>query len=790
MPRNIHAVALAAIVPLALAAHAPAQSGESLAQYFGFEDTRAIVVDPEFGPVIAVDIDGDGLSDILAVNNRKSRIEIFRQRSEPKSDAEMESDFRINELPPSRYFDRSNVSLANRVSAIQAFDVNADSRVDLILAGRQPSELITMVQTEPLSFEQAGTHRVRDISAAQFGMVIADLMGGPGPELGVTAGDRVHVYGISSIGPTGEPTILGSSSGLAAIYARDFDGDGLTDLLGAYPEDTAPLRLWLQQRPPESADSGGKRGFLGSEVRLEMAPIIEAEPMAFPGRAASSVAVIERASRRVVVYDFERQTIELDPTERTERDAPMVVGAFSGGADRDRSVVVADIDGDGLTDLLVTHRAANSMVLHRQRPGVGLGDGRSYAALQNPKTLAAGQWDTDLPLEVFVLSEDERTVGVCNFDPSTGSMSVPVPLPIETAGATPVAMNYARLNDGPAVAVVVQDRRDHVLELHRPGEGSTVRTIPLADVRRPPQSIISGDFDHDGFTDLALFTPNEPMIMVRSVDNPDADPEVLNDRTMRNFGIVQAAGPFNTALFDADGDGYDELLIANKNTIRACAFDVEKGWSFIEQIALEDANANFTGLGVLTRGDDETKRLIAADRQNGRLVLIDPTPEDWSIADRLRLGGFQVDSINAGAFAGDNEPSILAFGEQGYALVKLAGQRVALSEVDAYRSDDERRFEHELASGDVNGDGFVDLVVLDAGENFISIMSFSESRRLHDATEFKVFESRLFQSGFGGRGPQEPRAVIVHDLTGDAREDILVIVHDRMLLYPQATQPR
>lgn len=771
----------------ALAAPALAQSSDNLARYFGFEETRAIVIDDDFGPVLIVDLDGDQLNDIVVVNNRKSRLEILRQRREPMTDAELERDFRVNEFPPTRYFDRSQVSLANRVSAIQAHDVDGNGRPDLILAGRQPSELITYLQPEPLQFEQAARHRVRDIAAGQSGMAIAQLMGQDTPVLAIVAADRIHLYEIGSLGPTGEPTLIGSSTGLAGFFAEDFDGDGLTDIIGVYPENDAPLRLWRQQRVADASQPGGTRSFLGSEVRLEMAPIIEARPVLFPDRDAASIAVIERASRRIVIYDIERDSISTEDTGLSERDAPMAIGAFRGGADRDRSVVVADIDGDGLTDLLVTHRSANSIVLHRQRPGIGLGEGQNFAALQNPKTIAAGQWDTDLPLEVFVLSEDERAVGVCDFDPRTGTMSVPTPLPIATAGATPVAMNYAKLNDGPSVAIVVRDGRDHVLEVHRPGESSQVRTIELEDVRRPPQSIISGDFNHDGFTDLVLFTPNEPMIMVRSIDEPEVEPQVLNDRTMQNFGLVQSAGPFNTALYDADGDGYSELLIAHNNMVRACAFDLERGWSIVDQIALDDS-ISLTGLSVLTRGD--TTQLVAADRQNGRLILINPIHEDWSVADRMRLGGFQATAIHAGSFAGDNEPSILAIGEEGYALVRLAGERVTLSEVAAFRSDDERRFEHRLEFGDVNHDGFLDMVVLESGENFLGIFSFSEARRLFQATEFKVFESRLFQQGFGQRGPREPRGVDIGDLTGDGRNDILVHVHDRLLLYPQATAPR
>jgi hypothetical protein len=47
--------------------------------------------------------------------------------------------------------------------------------------------------------------------------------------------------------------------------------------------------------------------------------------------------------------------------------------------------------------------------------------------------------------------------------------------------------------------------------------------------------------------------------------------------------------------------------------------------------------------------------------------------------------------------------------------VRLGGQRPALTEFAAYRADAENRVEHELAAGDLNGDGYEDVVLLDAG---------------------------------------------------------------------------
>src|SRR5262249_27691646 len=119
----------------------------------------------------------------------------------------------------------------------------------------------------------------------------------------------------------------------------------------------------------------------------------------------------------------------------------------------------------------------------------------------------------------------------------------------------------------------------------------------------------------------------------------------------------------------------------------------------------------------------------------------------WKVRQQLRLMGFPLGTIFAGAFGGDDQPSLLCIADDGFALVRLAGQRADLESFAAYRSESEDRSEHELESGDLNSDGHVDVVALDAGERMCEIFTFSAARKLYLATEFEVFQSRLFSRG-------------------------------------------
>ncbi|HYE02983.1 MAG TPA: VCBS repeat-containing protein, partial [Phycisphaerales bacterium] len=595
-------------------------------------------------------------------------------------------------------------------------------------------------------------------------------------------------------GVLGEPTRLGSTA-LAAVFIEDFDGDGLADLLGAAPDDATPLRLWLQRQDPRSRE---KNGMLPAETRFESPAIREAEPVRFPGRAAASIGVIEKASRRMVFYDVvSTPAPQTSPEAAPVREVRAEVAAFTGGASADRSVAMVDLDLDGLEDLLATDAASNTVVWHRQAPGAGLGRGEPFSALKKPKSVAAGQWDGQGPPEVFILSEEEKAVGVSAFDAAAGRLAFPTPLPVKTAGATPVAMDFVGVGAGGMLAVIVRDRRDHTLELHAPASGGVrgpeaITAVKLEGVSRPPQAMLAADADQDGATDLLLFTPNEPMVMVRGAAEGGAGgppTQVLTDKTMPQFGLVQAAGPDNTALLDIDANGKPELLIADENFVRAARYSPETGWSVVEQITMPEPGTQFVGVAVLPGPEGEV--IVASDKGHGRLVLIgragEGSPRAWTVTQQLRLKGFDLGPVFAGRFGGGQEPTVLAIGADGFALVRLDGAAARLEQFAAYRSESEDRNEHEMEPGDLNGDGFVDIAVLDSGDRMCQLLTFSAARKLHLATEFEVFQTKRFARGRGGDG--EPRDAMVADLTGDGRHDLLITVHDRLNIYRQAVAP-
>ncbi len=792
MPR--YAIATAALALFATApattrtaAAAPAEKGngaQELADYFGFEGLEVVQIDQGAGPMTIADVDGDGRLDLVVVNNHASRIEIHYQKADAAPGEDIVTINRTNDLPQHWRFRREFISVGDRVAAVVPFDFDGDGALDLVHAGGT-GEVVFVRQSAPGEFTVVGRHRVRDLSGHRNGFAIDDVVGDERPELIAVAGGKINIWPLDA-GKLGKPQTLSAGTELVAFTIADFDGDGLRDIAGILLDDPAPVRLWLAGREDGQVT-------LGAQLRFEMPALIEFEAVHRRAAAAASMAVIERAAKRLVISDLVRETMET----AGNRAAALAVYGFSDPDNGTRATAVADIDGDGLLDLVATDRTSNALVLYRQAAGRGLQPGESFPCYAELDYLVAANVDDDPAAELFVMSEKEGVVGRC--DATANGIPYPVPLSIPD-GHTPVALNLVELESGPHVAVVVKESRDYAIVLI--GNDGTGKPIALGAQSRSPETILGLDADQDGRSDLLLLTRDKPMMMLRAQE--DGSFKLHESKDMGQFGLVKAAKSDNTAVFDIDGDGRSELLVADRNFVRALRYDpspgpgVSPGWQVIEQVNADDGSSQLVSLAVLGR------RIVAADKANERLVVMgrrDAEPAAapggagaagagggpaWREIESVNVKGLTFSAIHAGAFFGDGQENILAIGPASFAVARLGGERLVLREAATWRPDDERQQHHELSTGDVNGDGLMDMVALDAGEQICDIFTFTETGKLRRATGFQVFESKLFTGG--DKREFEPSEAIIADITGDGADDLILLAHDRVLIYPQTTR--
>ena len=782
-PASAPSAVLRAVLALGACALAPAvavaQDADDAA-HFGFDGLEVVKVDRNAGPVVTADFDGDGRIDLAVANNFKSRIELHVQKpgASPEDDPDWSGS--VNEVPPHWRFRRIEIPVSHQVTAMAPFDFNGDGRMDIVYAG-QPGTIVFLEQVRPGVFEAVRRVPQKGLSSSRDGFVLADLVGDGRMDLAAIVSGQPVVWTLDGT-KLGDPVELNSGEQVVALLVGDFDGDGHNDLGAVAPDNAAPIRLWLAS---VEKDDGRINARLGAQRRFEMPPLREATVVRLPGAGKDLLARIERQSKRIVVE-------ELVEDAGASRDASLEVFSRAGGSKK-RSYAVADVDGDGLEDVLVTDPAASAVVVYRQLAGRGLQPGVAMPSFAEIDSIAAGDVDGKPGAEVFVLSEKEGVVGRSSW--KDGSLSFPTAMPI-SAGSTPAVLELAELEGRPVVAVVTKDGRNYQVELLPTGEGAA-ESVKLGSLVKAPDAILGIDADQDGHGDLLLFTADKPMTMLQAVvKDGKVSYELRESKDMAQFGLAQAAGAANSLAFDVDGDGREELVVADRNFIRALRYaggEGGAGWQVVAQMNAQRGDAKLVAItasgGRLVAGDKENNELAVFARGEGGASsqaggASSQAGGAWSQVDEHPVTGFRFTGVRSGAFRGKDSRDLMLVGDDGFAVAQLDGARLAFEEVASHRGDRTQQVDHELAAGDVNGDGFLDLLALDAGEQSLGVLSFSETGRLVPITGFKVFESRIFQGG----EPREfePSMAIVADVTGDGADDIVLLCHDRVLIYPQA----
>jgi len=298
------------------------------------------------------------------------------------------------------------------------------------------------------------------------------------------------------------------------------------------------------------------------------------------------------------------------------------------------------------------------------------------------------------------------------------------------------------------------------------------------------------DADQDGLTDLVILMPYEKAKILRQV--PDKDFEELD--VDLPGGARELSQPWLSRA-DIDGDGKPELLLPQKNFLRAVVLRREAplpnttnlaAWSFTvkEQINGAGSNSRLAGAAAVPNGTNAIPALFLLDVERKVLTLCERDSAGlWQVARNLPLPVSDFIGLHSLTLGAGKTNAIAFLGLNAVACLPLAGQVWDLTELDGYETPIKDGHLTDVVTGDLDNDDRKDLVFLETAKNYLDLVIFDARHKLVPANRWQVFEERTFR---GRRADfPEPREAAVADVTGDRKNDLIILVHDRILLYPQ-----
>jgi hypothetical protein len=756
-------------------AFAFAGRGENVTNSFGFNGPEIFPIDDQINLLHTADLDGDGLNDLVVANNLRSKINLLYNQTGKTNRAAANPlrKLEINELPPDARFRIDSIPTDERMGTMVVTDLNGDGRPDIAFYG-DAKDLEVIYNLGTNGWSEPKRWHIVDGQLNPNALTAGDLNGDGRTDL-VLLGDNGSLYFLPQLADhtLGEPQKIPYSGTPKSVQIVDVDGDGRNDLLLVDWDSPTPLRFRLQNAA----------GQLGPEIYFKTPPMRSFCMDNLEGGRTNYLVTIGQNSGRAEVSQFTRQPAEI--LSGAFRRGQFQILPLNKADAAQRGLLWADVNGDGRPDLIVAEPGSGQLSVYFQQPDGSLAPPKTFPTLAGVSQLAAADWNGDGHPDIFLLSRDENAVGVAQFD-ANGRLPFPTLIPLD---GKPLVMAVGALKPGakPSLCVIVdKDGRRSLVVRAADGKMRTQKLSP--NFKSNPTALVIHDVNQDGRADLVALIPYEKIKVLLQKPGGDFD-EVDVDPP---GGAIEQ--PW-LASADVDGDGKLELLLPQKNFVRAVVLEQETkipgstnqpDWVFRvkDQINGAAADSRIVGATAVRNGTNSVPAIFLLDAEHKQLTLCERDAAGvWRVSRNVDLPVSDFTGLQSVALGGTNIQSVAFLGQNAVAWLPLAGEVWELTALDGYDTPIKDGYLNDVVAGDMSNTGRKDLVFLETAKNYLDLVIFDSHHKLVPANRWQVFEQHTFR----GRTDAlpEPREVLVADVTGDKKNDLIVVVHDRILVYPQ-----
>ncbi|MDX2035795.1 MAG: VCBS repeat-containing protein [Isosphaeraceae bacterium] len=744
------------------------------ADYFGFLPLEIYKLESRIGNLLAADLDGDGIDDVIVADNARSRIDVLHTKPSIAAADEPVEKNEPNFLPNDRRLRERNITVNREIVSLQAGDFNADGKVDLVYYGN-PAELVVLLNKGDLEFTEGRKFQTGEAIETAGAVTVGDFDRDGLADIALVTNAEVLTIYQRPGGRLSDPVRLAhSSTNPRMIRAIDMDGDGGDDLVMLDGGEDHPVRI----RFSTAAKT------LGPEERFAVEPLRAYAFGNLDGKPGSEFLSIEAQSGRARVAALAEADDKATDTDADARRGRLLVYPLPRESSRNRSIDIGDIDGDGKLDVVAADPGNAQFFVYLQEAKLGLGAPRAFPNLNGGRSVRVADLDGDKRSEVYVISQPEKQIGRSVF--SDGRLSFPAPLPIT---GEPISMTIADLDGKPGSEVIYVTRDDvpgstadalSLRALTRGTDGALVplkwgdsAVVPLPELNDTPIIQVL-DVDRDGRPDIIFSSDYGPKaIRLGRGDEPPAP-------------LAGGVGPLTdvppSAIAELLLGGKRRLVIGQKTYARDLSVDRSGLWIVHDQFNTNRNNAQIQGLAALDTDGDGKAELALYDRTSKSVLYLEPDGAVYRPAGSLSIGAIDFQGLRTGDLDGDGRDDLVITGAERFGVVYTGRKGRRLEVVASYETNRKDARLGDLAQGDLNADGRPDIAFTDPGDHFLEIATNEGKPRLARALAFRIFERKSFRRV---SDLLEPREIVVADVDGDKRDDIVLIVHDRVLIYRQ-----
>ncbi|QIF04371.1 VCBS repeat-containing protein [Roseimicrobium sp. ORNL1] len=718
------------------------------------------------------DFDGDGLQDLAVLNLDRSRVEFLLQTKEGVKEAAAAPSSRRDIWNPvlevSRFRKEALVT-GESMYALVVGDWNGDGRADVAYTTDGKRLVLRTQGKDVADWTQKKEFILDSVAYDADSLLAVDLNGDKRTDLALLTKTRLVVCLQGEKGTWQEPRNYAlTQEGCAGLRAADVNGDGRADLF-CTSEEADALLVRLQSRD----------GGFGEEWRLE---IPAGESWVSPVHLGKEIALgwLQAGTGLVEIARLAAATVADADRAASVRHAIPPSDSKAGAA------VFGDITGDGLDDAILAEPKRARVWLFAGMADGGFDEGKEYPSLSGVESMSLADVDGDGKTELVILSPAEKNIAIARWDAEKGRLSYPDTV-YESEDALS-AMTTGRLADGKEnVVLCARESKPKntlvSLSWNAKDKKLTPSTLEIPGLLAKPGALRILDADQDGRGDVAVFaTLANTQIHLSRADAkaPFKKVEGLPDN------LTSRLQPVALSQADIDGDGKLELIAAKEQLARAIKIDASGRAKVVEQFNAPDSSAQLSCAVMLPVKSGGGKRVLLFDNASRQLhELASDADGVYRVKRSRKIHASTLEDVRV--LGKDGELRLLLLGKQTFDVLPLEGRTLKLESIASFTTELKDTKPADLVAAKFTGGEADDLMLLDTQQSRVAEFFRSKDAERHDWQSFLFF--RIFQADPHYRGKTgfdaEPHDYIATDLNGDGRADLCLLVHDRLLLYVQ-----
>lgn len=711
-----------------------------------------------------VDFDGDGKLDVGLINNENAKLVLLYQRAPGEAAAKnARRAVTRNRWEPAvedSRFEKVSIPADQRHHAMVAADFDGDKRPDIALAGVEDA-LIVRFQAEDGTFTKTWKYKDFEALLGTQHLQTADLNGDGRSDLAVMGKGKLLVFLQKPTGGFGDPDVyLTGEDKMGQLFAEDADGDGKTDLLYLAGGGEGTLR-WRRQNAP---------GIFSAEVSL---------PYSLPAYSAST----SRDSTGRLLFTKVNANSQI-----IERHA-FTIGGAGDSSDtlfatvyntpngmKSAAHAVADFNGDGLADFAMADSKAAQIALFLQQADGTFAEPRTFPSFSGISGIAPVTIPGSKRAALAVVSRKEG-LGISHFI-GDGRLEFPVSVAIK---GEPVGITAL----GAKVAILVDEKGTWRMEAMSTTDGAqwSFASRNLPSLKREPSGIAAGDLNGDGRDDLLVMVPRDPALILPGTEEGLGEP--LKETASIRSQLTDLA-PDRVTLVDIDGDKRSEIISGGAGYARSIRLTADNAdVAVVDQFNARQPDNKLGNPAFLDTDADGKPELVFSETGTPYFQVMRKDPSGvYRVIRRFQGAPGESVQVIPMMLGSAKVPQVLSAGRDRFWTAPFSGTGARMEFVDSYDTDLQNCAYFQAMSADLDGDGKAEVVAFDRASHLIELLSPAVAgAQWKSFMHFVLFEMNIH---FRGRkGDTGVREAVVRDLTGDGRPDILLIVHDRVLLYPQ-----